>query len=125
VLPAPLKNRFVALSDDMSGDLRVYDFGRTMMSRSPGWRSRAVGLRINDLPDWKYGQWVAAAYREVARTGEPLVEMVTATIQWPELGMLPHSYWRLILPSKARHLPTRLLGITLDCPPPVGTHKVA
>ena len=98
MLPAPLSDRYLLLMEDDNRELRVCDFGSALMSRSPQWQRRARGRRIDDLPDWNYGQWVADAYREAGRSGQPLLEEVAAVIDWPELGTLSHAYWRLIVP---------------------------
>jgi hypothetical protein len=113
-LPAALRGRYVLLSEDGSGELRVCDFGETMMSRSQWWRRKARGYRIDDMPDWSYGRWVGDAYREARRIGEPLLEDVRAVIEWPEVGTFSHSYWRLIVPLIQSGRPTRLLGVTVD-----------
>jgi hypothetical protein len=114
MLPAPLCDRYVLFTEDNDGELRVCDFGCAMMSRSPQWQRRARGRRIDDLPDWHYGRWVADAYREVWRSGRPLLEEVAAVIDWPELGTLSHAYWRLIVPGIGSGARARLLGVTLD-----------
>lgn len=116
LLPAPLKGRFVLLTEDGNGQLRVTDFGGTMMSRSSWWRQKARGHRIDDMPDWNYGRWVGDAYREACQTNQPLLEEVKAVVNWPEVGTLSHCYWRLILPLKQPRRPTRLLGVTVDKP---------
>jgi hypothetical protein len=123
LLPAPLCDRYVLLTEDDNRELRVCDFGSTMMSRSPQWQRRARGRRVDDMPDWSYGQWVADAYREVRRSGRPLLEEVAAVIEWPELGTLSHAYWRLIVPGAGSGARTRLLGVTLDNAS-VAVHKV-
>ena len=123
MLPAPLCDRYVLLTEDDNRELRVCDFGSTMMSRSPQWQRRARGRRVDDMPDWSYGQWVADAYREVKRSGRPLLEEVAAVIDWPELGTLSHAYWRLIVPGAGSGVRTRLLGVTLDNSS-VAVHKV-
>jgi hypothetical protein len=122
-LPAPLKERYVLLTEDGNGELRVTDFGDTMMSRSSWWRQKARGHRIDDMPDWNYGRWVGDAYREARQTNQPLLEEVKAVVNWPEVGILSHSYWRLILPHKQLRRPTRLLGVTVD-KPDVGARQI-
>jgi hypothetical protein len=114
MLPSSLAERYILLSEDENRELRVCDFGSALMSRSPEWRSQARGRRINDLPDWNYGHWIADAYREAQSRGQPLLEEVAAVIAWPQLGTLSHSYWRLIVPGAAPSGRRRLLGITLD-----------
>jgi hypothetical protein len=114
MLPPPLKDRYILVTEDCRRELRVADFGCTMMSRSPRWRSQAHGRRIEDQPDWNYGQWVADAYRDACHRGEPLLEEVAAVIEWPELGKFSHAYWRLIIPRIEPGLPTRILGVTMD-----------
>jgi hypothetical protein len=113
-LPASLRSRYVLLTEDAYGELRVCDFGDTMMSRSGWWRRRARGHRIDDMPDWSYGRWVADAYREARQRGQPLLEKVNAVIDWPEVGTYSHAYWRLIVPLSEPGRPTRLLGVTVD-----------
>jgi hypothetical protein len=114
MLPPPLNDRYILVTEDCRRELRVSDFGCTMMSRSPRWRSQARGRRIEDQPDWNYGQWVADAYRDACYRGEPLLEEVAAVIEWPELGTFSHAYWRLIVPRIEPGLPTRILGVTMD-----------
>jgi hypothetical protein len=114
MLPNAVRDRFVLLEEDADHELRVRDFGPTMMSRSPSWQSRAIGQRAGELPDWRYGQWVEQAYRDVARRGEPLIEEVTAVIDWPACGEVRHCYWRVILPCATPRGSLRLLGVTLD-----------
>jgi hypothetical protein len=123
LLPAALRGRFVLLTEDGNGELRVSDFGGTMMSRSRWWRRKARGHRIDDMPDWSYGRWVGDAYREARQTGQPLLEDVKAVVNWPEVGTFSHAYWRLIVPHVQRGRPTRLLGVTVDNAD-IGVHKV-
>ena len=113
-LPTALRSRYVLLVEDGNGELRVRDFGETMMSRSKWWRRKARDNRIDDMPDWSYGRWVGEAYREARRTGQPLLEDVRAVVEWPEVGTFSHSYWRLIVPLIQPGHPTRLLGVTVD-----------
>jgi hypothetical protein len=122
MLPVPLCDRYLLLTEDDDRELRVCDFGSALMSRSPQWQSRARGRRIDDLPDWYYGQWVANAYREAGRSGHPVLEEVAAMIDWPKLGTLSHAYWRLIVTGTDHGGRTRLLGVTLD-DTRVGIHK--
>jgi hypothetical protein len=114
LLPEALRGRYVLLTEDGNGELRVSDFGGTMMSRSRWWRCKARGHRIDDMPDWSYGRWVGDAYREARQVGRPLLEEVKAVVNWPEIGTFSHSYWRLIVPVMQHEQPTRLLGVTMD-----------
>jgi hypothetical protein len=123
MLPASLSDRYLLLTEDDDAELRVCDIGGALMSRSPRWQRRARGRRVDDLPDWNYGRWVAAAYRDVGRSGRPLLEEVTAVIDWPEIGPLSHAYWRLIVPGVGPGSRRRLLGLTLDSTS-VRVHKV-
>lgn len=123
VLPASFSKRYILLSEDENRELRVCDFGNALMSRSPEWQSQARGRRIDDLPDWNYGRWIADAYREAGHRGQPLLEEVAAVIDWPRLGTLSHAYWRLIVPGVGAGGRRRLLGITLDNAS-IGAHEV-
>jgi hypothetical protein len=66
MLPVPLSDRYLLLAENDDRELQVCDFGSTLMWRSPEWQRRARGRRIDDLPDWYYGQW---APRPIARPG--------------------------------------------------------
>jgi hypothetical protein len=114
MLPVPLSDRYLLLTENDDRELRVCDFGSALMWRSPAWQRRARGQRIDDLPDWHYGQWVAEAYREAGRGGQPVLEEVAAMIDWPKVGTLSHAYWRLIVTGTDPGGRTRLLGVTLD-----------
>jgi hypothetical protein len=122
LLPESLRGRYVLVAEDGNGELRVSEFGCTMMSRSRWWRRSARGHRLDDMPDWRYGRWVGDSYREARQVGQPLLEEVSAVVNWPEVGMLSHSYWRLIVPVKQHRRPTLLLGVTMDVP--VGINSV-
>ncbi len=60
---------------------------------------RAIGEKLENLPDKDYGAWVSEFYKNVARTGEPRYDYVTAAI-----GSRPDTYFtryeRLLLPWK-------------------------
>jgi len=57
---------------------------------------RAVGEKVSDQPDKRYGEWVAPFYTEVAATWRPRLDRCSAPIQD---ATRPHlRYERLILP---------------------------
>lgn len=56
-----------------------------------------IGEKMQNLPDKDYGNWLAEFYKDVARTGVPRYDRVTAAIQQPE-GAYRTRYERLLLP---------------------------
>jgi hypothetical protein len=59
----------------------------------------AIGARVADQPDKKYGEWVSQFYKSVASTGQPRYDYVTAAIEKPT-GTFTTRYERLLLPWK-------------------------
>ena len=60
---------------------------------------RAIGERMENLPDKEYGGWVAEFYKGVAHSGEPRYDYVTAAIQ-RQTNTVVTRYERLLLPWK-------------------------
>ncbi len=60
---------------------------------------RAIGEKMEDLPDKEYGGWVSEFYKNVASTGEPRYDYVTAAIQ-RQPDTFVTRYERLLLPWK-------------------------
>jgi hypothetical protein len=60
---------------------------------------KAVGEKVESLPDREYGHWVAQFYKSVAQTGQPRYDHIAATIN---VGARPYKthYERLLLPWK-------------------------
>jgi hypothetical protein len=48
---------------------------------APGYRTQAIGERVESFPDKDFGAWVSGFYRSVARSGEPRFDQVRAQIQ--------------------------------------------
>jgi hypothetical protein len=59
----------------------------------------AIGEKVADQPDKKYGEWVSQFYKSVASTGQPRYDYVTAAIEKPS-GTITTRYERLLLPWK-------------------------
>jgi hypothetical protein len=61
------------------------------------YRFRAIGERVEAIPDKDYGSWASEFYKHVAGSGEPRYDCITATIQG---GPNPYysKYERLVLP---------------------------
>ena len=60
---------------------------------------RAIGEKLENLPDKEYGGWITQFYKNVARTGQPRYDYVNATIQ-RRAGTHSTRYERLMLPWK-------------------------
>ena len=91
----------------------------------------AIGERLENLPDKDYGGWISHFYKNVARTGEPRYDYVTAAIR-----RRPDTYFtryeRLLLPWKTPSdevlvtLSSRGIDADPDAKPPsksVGTKR--
>jgi hypothetical protein len=62
-------------------------------------RFHAIGEKLENFPDKEYGRWLSQFYKNVARTGEPRYDYVTAAIR-REPDMYSTRYERLLLPWK-------------------------
>jgi hypothetical protein len=65
----------------------------------PDYHLHAIGEKMENQPDKEYGRWVSSFYKNVARSGQPRYDYVTASIQRPP-GTLVTRYERLLLPWK-------------------------
>jgi hypothetical protein len=59
----------------------------------------AIGQKMRDQPDKDYGAWVSEFYKNVASTGQPRYDYVTAAIE-RQPGRFVTRYERLLLPWK-------------------------
>jgi hypothetical protein len=61
------------------------------------YHANVIGERLENIPDKDYGGWASQFHKDVARTGQPRFDCVTAAIQRPPTTY--HSrYERLLLP---------------------------
>ena len=90
----------VASPDKMSGEMLVRRIGTGFNELARYWCKLVdrAPLRVADMPDYNYGTWVEAAYREVINSQAPLIEKVDCDIHWPREGLMRHRYWRIIAP---------------------------
>jgi hypothetical protein len=106
--------RFMALElvDDR---LTIIDLGSGFDSYSKTWQENAVGLPVEEQPDYEYGRWVQSIYRAVLETRQPRLDDIDATIRRPHLNdKVRICYRRLILPFReGKHGTTRLIGASL------------
>lgn len=56
-----------------------------------------IGERLENIPDRDYGEWASQFHKDVARTGQPRFDRVTAAIQG-QASIYNSRYERLILP---------------------------
>jgi hypothetical protein len=114
LLQEALNGRFV-LFEASAGSGRVYvrDVGQGLGKSGGYWLSRTKGLRVEDQPDYAYGQWVVKAYRQVLETREPSLDDVDAVIAWPHQPRVSYRYKRLVVPFEAGDRSTLLLSATV------------
>ena len=61
-----------------SPGLLVKEIGTGFNNHAVRWLSRIRGLRVEDQPDYAYGQWIASLYREVLQSRAPSLHDVDA-----------------------------------------------
>lgn len=88
--------------DDRSRALVFRDVGPNIKFYDPSWRVRTRGLRLRDQPDYAYGSWIHAAYRETMLAEQPTVDDVDVNIQRPRKTEVRLKYSRLLLPLRDR-----------------------
>lgn len=90
--------RFVALKH-IAGRLMIADLGTGFDSFSKTWQEKALGMPIEEQPDYEYGRWVQAMYGTVLKSQQPRLDDIDAVIRRPHLNdKIRVSYQRLILP---------------------------
>ena len=106
--------RFMAL-EPVDGRLTIVDLGSGFDSYSKTWQENALGMPVEEQPDYEYGRWVQTMYGEVLETHQPRLDDIDATIRRPHLNdKVRVCYQRLILPFiYGRHETTRLIGASL------------
>jgi len=106
--------RFVAL-EQVAGRLTIADLGFGFDSFSQNWQKNAVGMPIEDQPDYEYGRWVQSMYGTVLTSQQPRLDDIDALIRRPHLNdRIRICYQRLILPiGEGEHGASRLIGASL------------
>jgi hypothetical protein len=112
-LAATAAGRFVAL-EQVCGRLTIVDIGTGYDSYSKTWQENALGMPVEEQPDYEYGRWVQSMYGAVLESQQPRLDDIDATIRRPHLNdKVRVRYQRLILPFKyGRHWTTRLVGVS-------------
>jgi hypothetical protein len=112
-LCATAAGRFVAL-EQVSGRLTIVDIGSGYDSYSKTWQENALGMPVEEQPDYEYGRWVQSMYGAVLETQQPRLDDIDATIRRPHLNdKVRVCYQRLILPFRyGRRGATRLVGVS-------------
>ncbi|HRD75663.1 MAG TPA: hypothetical protein PK264_06975, partial [Hyphomicrobiaceae bacterium] len=99
IIRSALDDRYVLASPSTTGNqVTICDVGSGYGLFNGSWLSRCRGLSMSDMPDYRYGRWVADAHIEAAKDEEPLLEHVDVAICWPRQEPRRHVYQRVILP---------------------------
>lgn len=98
VLRHGLRGSFVLVRAAADRNVYFREIGWGFPWLGEDWRVRARGLRVQDQPDYHFGDWVAQAYREVGRSGQARVDDIDAFTMGPQAGRRRIRYTRLILP---------------------------
>lgn len=112
MLEKALGNRYVVVKPDQTDNKIVFDeFGGGLYADFDVWRACAVGAPIEEQPDRQFGRWVAEAYTDALRSGEPRIDDVDAIVRWPHKGRTRLRYKRIILPVPGQNsTDARLIG---------------
>jgi hypothetical protein len=93
-----LNGRYALLEvPDRSSQIVFREVGPGFLSFNDRWRAQASGLRLEDQPDYSYGKWLTATYRDAARCGRPMLEDVDAIVRNPGGDRRRVRYRRLLL----------------------------
>jgi hypothetical protein len=113
-LTGALRQRFMVV-ESTDDRLTIVEVGAGFESFGSAWRENALGLPIEEQPDYDYGRWVQGMFRRVCDTEMPRLDDVDALIRRPDKDDRVHvRYRRLILPFKSdRCRTTRLLGASV------------
>ena len=99
ILHSVLHDRYFILEPGYCGDqLIIRDIGHNYRFFDAAWRARARGNRIEEMPDFCYGTWVADAYRRVLGAGEPQIDRIEAILDMAGAGLSRVRYTRVIVP---------------------------
>jgi hypothetical protein len=93
-----LHGRYALLEvPDQSSQIVFREVGPGFLSFNDRWRAQASGLRLEDQPDYSYGKWLTATYRDAALRGRPTLEDVDAIVRNPAGDRRRVRYKRLLL----------------------------
>ena len=67
------------------------------------YQDKAIGEKLESLPDKNYGAWLSAFYKSVGQSGEPRFDQVTAKMKLGQAQSLTYQtrYQRLLLPWRS------------------------
>ena len=117
VLERALNGRFVLVEafPDRTAMI-IKDVGSGLSKPAEYWLARSIGNRVEDQPDYDYGKWIAAYYRDVIARGEPNFGNVDAVINWPQQSRRSFRYQRLLVPFRGEKDSTLLMAASLVDP---------
>jgi hypothetical protein len=69
----------------------------------PDYQDKAIGEKLESLPDKNYGAWLSGFYKSVGKSGEPRLDRVTARVKLGQAQTLTYQtrYDRLLLPWRS------------------------
>lgn len=103
----------VAKERENSRWLSIAEVGAGLVLYNVDWRVRLEGLRVDDMPDYAYGRWVAEGMRQAQRRGAPIHTEVDAMVRSSGGGLKRTRYRRVVLPFKDRNGHSVLVSASL------------
>jgi hypothetical protein len=114
ILERALNGRFVLVEAHPDRPaMLIKDVGSGLTKPAEYWLGRSIGNRVEDQPDYDFGKWVAAYYRDVIKTGQPALDTVDAVINWPQQARRSFCYHRLVVPFTREDQSTVLMTASL------------
>jgi hypothetical protein len=108
-----LADRFLIFKESPDLGVCLDELGRGMPAFAYNTYLGIINRSFDEQPDRRYGRACIEAYRQAAKTGEPVVEAVEAKVDWADYGVMKRSYVRLILPFKYVDGQSRVLSSTV------------
>jgi hypothetical protein len=111
-----VSNRFVIVEQQNDNRLIIMSLGNGYLTYDENYRRVAVGQRFEDQPDFEYGKWIAANYREALIRSEPRIDDIDVVVRRSGGGRRRVQYRRLILPLKLPDSSSRLMSVSVVDP---------
>ena len=110
-----LQGRCMIVEAGQNRDLRISQVGHGFRAYSPQWCRNAIGLPLENQPDYAYGLWVREKFESVAERWTARLDDVDVMLNRPHLNdMIRSRYRRLILPYRDTSTNTdRLIGASM------------
>lgn len=109
-----LGNRWVLVAPRSDGDFAIEQAGHWPSPYVVRWLATNRGRSISSLPDQDFARNCVRGLRQVAASGEPLLEAVDCLAHWTGFGRVRSRFRRIVLPFDTPRGVALLSGSILD-----------